>query len=67
VLLANSELLFASVYKYQGHAWIVARSIEPLSFRHEPILAGDLNAKRPFSNIAFLYPSGEKFLEFVRY
>jgi hypothetical protein len=36
--------------------------MELLSFRHKSILAGDLNAKHPFSNSAVSNPSGEKCL-----
>jgi hypothetical protein len=46
--IGNSEVLLAAVYKSPGHAWNDADIIELLSFRHNLLLTGDLNAKHPF-------------------
>jgi hypothetical protein len=47
--------LLAAVYKSTGRAWSDTDIIEPKS-----ILAGDLNAKNQFWNIAVSNPSGDK-------
>jgi exonuclease III len=42
--------LLAAVYKSKGHTWNNVDIIERLSFRHQLLLAGDINAKHPFWN-----------------
>jgi hypothetical protein len=64
VPIGNSEILLASVYKSPGRAWSDADITELLSFRSRSILAGDLNAKRPFWNSPVSNPSGEKLMAF---
>jgi hypothetical protein len=63
ILIGNSEVLLAAVYKSPGHAWNDADIIELFSFRHRSLLAGDLNAKYPFSNSVVSNPSGAKLLK----
>jgi hypothetical protein len=46
--IGNSEVLLAVVHKSPGHACSHADITELLSFRHQLLLAGDLNAKHPF-------------------
>jgi hypothetical protein len=48
ILIGNSEVSLAAVYKAPGHTWNDADIIELLNFRHKLLLAGDLNAKHPF-------------------
>jgi hypothetical protein len=43
--IGKSEVLFAAVYKYTGQTWNDTDITELLSFRHKPLMAGDLNAK----------------------
>jgi hypothetical protein len=43
----NSEMLLAAVFKSPSCCWIDRDIIEPFSFRHKSILAGDLNARHP--------------------
>jgi hypothetical protein len=45
-------MLLAAVYKSSGHDWNDADITE--LFRHESLLAGDLNDKHPFWNSAVL-------------
>jgi hypothetical protein len=51
------------VYKSPGRIWSDADIAELLNFRNKCILAGDLNAKRPFWNSAVWSPSGQKLLQ----
>jgi exonuclease III len=52
--IGNQEILLAAVYKSPGCNWNDADITELLSFRYKCILAGDLNAKHPSWNSAFL-------------
>jgi hypothetical protein len=63
ILIGNSEMLIAAIYKSSGHAWIDADITEFLNFRHKLLLAGDLNAEHPFWNSVFSNPSGTKLLD----
>jgi hypothetical protein len=63
VPIRNSEVLLAAVYRSPGRAWSDADIIELLSFRHKPLLAGDLNAKHPIWNSTISNPSGVKFFD----
>jgi hypothetical protein len=60
--IGNSKVLLVAVYKSPGRAWSDVDIIELLSFRPKSILAGDLNAKKPFWNSTLSNPSGEKLL-----
>jgi hypothetical protein len=60
--IGNSEVLLAAVYKSPGRTWSDADITELLSFRPKPTLAGDLNAKKPYSNSAVSNLSGDKLL-----
>jgi hypothetical protein len=60
ILIGNSEILLAYIYKSPGRAWTDADIMKLLSFRRKAILAGDLNAKHPFWNSAVSTPSSEK-------
>jgi hypothetical protein len=64
ILIGNSEMSLAAVYKAPGHAWNDA-DIELLSFKHKLLLAGDLNAKHPFWNIIVSNPLGAKLLNLL--
>jgi hypothetical protein len=55
-------MLLAAVYKSPGRAWSDADITGLFSFRPKAILAGDVNAKTPFWNIAVSKPSGDKLL-----
>jgi hypothetical protein len=55
-------VLLAAVYKSPGRARYDADITELLSFRPKSILAGDLNAKTSFWNIAVSNTSGDKLL-----
>jgi hypothetical protein len=57
--IGNNEVLIAAVYKSPGRAWSDTDITLLLSFRPKSILAGDLNAKNPFWNIAVTNPSGD--------
>jgi hypothetical protein len=61
----NSEVILAVVCKSPGYIWNDADIIELLSFRHKPLLAGNLNAKHPFWNSIVSNPSGEKLLNLL--
>jgi hypothetical protein len=63
--IGNSEVLLAAVCKPRGHAWNDADNIELLSFRHQSLLAGNLNAKYPFWNSVVSNPSGAKLLNLL--
>jgi hypothetical protein len=63
ILIDNSDLMLAAVYKSPGRAWSDADVIELLSFTHKSVLAGDLNAKHPFWNSDVSNPSGVRLLE----
>jgi hypothetical protein len=60
--IGNSEILLESIYKSPGRVWSEADITQLLGFRRKSILAGYLNAKHPFWNIAVSNPSGEKLM-----
>jgi hypothetical protein len=51
--IGNSEVLLAAVRKSPDHAWNDADIIKLLSFRHNSLLAGNLNAKHHFGIASF--------------
>jgi hypothetical protein len=61
--ILKSELLLTAVYKSPSRAWSDADISEQLGLRHESVMVGDLNAKRPFWKSAVSNPSSEKLLE----
>jgi hypothetical protein len=63
--IGNSEVLLAAVYKKPGHAWNNGDITELLSFRHNSLLAGGLNAKHPFWNSVVFNPSCAKLLNLL--
>jgi hypothetical protein len=63
IIVENSEVLLAAVYKFPGKARRDADITELLSFRRKTILAGDLNAKHLFWNSRVSNPSSEKLLD----
>jgi hypothetical protein len=60
ILIGNSEVLLAAVCKSLGHTWNDADIIDLLSFRHNSLLAGDLDVEHPFWNSVDSNPSGCK-------
>jgi hypothetical protein len=67
ILILNTELFLAAVYKCLQRPWSDTDITELLGFRNKYILAGDLNTKYPVRNSKILNPSGLKPLElFVR-
>jgi hypothetical protein len=65
ILVGNSEVLLAAVYKLSGNAWSDVDITELLSFRHKLLLAGDLNDKYPFCNDVVSNSSGLKLLNLL--
>lgn len=67
ILMGNSEVQLATVYKSPGHACNDAEIAEFLSFRHthKSLLAADLNAKHPLWNSAISNHSGAKLLNLL--
>jgi hypothetical protein len=60
---AYQEILLAAVYKSPGSTRNDADITGLLSFKHECILAGDLNAKHPAWNSALSNPLGKKLFD----
>jgi hypothetical protein len=63
ILIGNTEILLAAVYKSLQRVWSDTDITELLGFRNKSILAGDLNAKHPVWNSRISNPSGQKLLE----
>jgi hypothetical protein len=63
ILIGNTELFLAAVYKSPQRLWRNTNITEPSGFRNKSILAGDLNAKNPVWNSTVSKPSDLKLLE----
>jgi hypothetical protein len=63
ILIGNSEILLAAIYKSAGRAWSDANFPVLLNIRNKCILAGDMNAKEKIWNSAVSNPSGKELLK----